>query len=214
MKEWTREDLERDIVGKMRAVTIPVNIRIEGEQRILDTGEIESILRKAHTITQNECGCRKMMGNCNPPIEPGDGCLGINETAEDIKKYGAREISLEQAIEGLRRTYRAGLVHMAYIFPDQETPFLICSCCECCCHSLGAARRLGYKNQVFPSRLVAVQDMATCSSCGTCVERCHFGARKIGSDVMEYSPEKCYGCGLCLETCPSGAISMEKRDGE
>ena len=212
MKEWTRETLEEQIIGKVKAYTIPVNVKIEGKQRVLDMGEVESMLRKAHTISQTECGCRKMMGNCSPALEPGDGCIGINSSEEDIAKYGSRKVTLERALEGLRRTYDAGLVHMAYVFSGQELPTLICSCCECCCHSLGAARKLGYKDHVFPSSLLASQQANLCSACGACVDRCHFGARRIGDGSLEYSPEKCYGCGLCLDTCPSGAIGMVKRN--
>lgn len=210
MKEWTREEIEAEFIGKMKAFTIPVNVRIEGKQRVLDMTEMESVLRKARVISQDECGCRKMMGNC---IEPMDGCLNIDECAEDaIKNYGSRQVTVEQALEALKRTSRAGFVHVAYVFPDQEIPFKVCSCCKCCCHTVGAARKYGYKDQIFPSRVIAIQDTDRCTGCGACVSRCQFDARTRNNGTLEYKAEKCFGCGVCVETCPSEAITMKRRE--
>ena len=90
-KDWTREELEKSYVGRMQAVTIPVNITIEGKQRIVEMAELENILRDAEVITQSECYCREKMGNC---IEPMDGCLSINDAAREDIKAGAKQISL------------------------------------------------------------------------------------------------------------------------
>jgi NAD-dependent dihydropyrimidine dehydrogenase PreA subunit len=209
-KDWTREELEEHTVGKMTAVTIPVNISMVGAQRILDTSELENILRSATVISQEECGCRKRVGSC---IEPMDGCLGINDLAvELIEKGEAAQITVEDALEAMKRTYDAGFVHMAYTFEGKDEIEYICSCCTCCCHSLSAAIRFGYEDHVFSSKFVAVQDDDRCTSCGTCVDRCHFKARILGDDDLEYIQEKCFGCGLCIETCPEKAISMAERN--
>ena len=64
LNEWTREELEEETIGKMTAVTIPVNISIQGKQRFLDMGEVEQLLRNAEIISQEECGCRKRKNNC------------------------------------------------------------------------------------------------------------------------------------------------------
>jgi ferredoxin len=209
MKEWSRQELEEEIVGKMAAITIPVNIRIDSRQRVLDLSEMEATLRKARIISQQECGCRKMMGNC---IEPMDGCLGIDDVAESmIKGSGSRRVTVEEALEALKRTYAAGLVHLAYVHPGQDMPFMICSCCDCCCHTMGPIRKYGYENQIFPSGLIARQDMELCTACGSCETRCRFGARHLEQGTLFYESAKCFGCGLCLEPCPAGAISMAKR---
>jgi NAD-dependent dihydropyrimidine dehydrogenase PreA subunit len=47
--------------------------------------------------------------------------------------------------------------------------------------------------------------------CGECVERCHFGARRLDEGALAYDPEQCYGCGLCVTTCPAGAVGLELR---
>ncbi|MCK5292058.1 MAG: 4Fe-4S binding protein [Thermoplasmata archaeon] len=209
-KDWTREELEEHTVGKMTAVTIPVNISMVGAQRILDLSELEGILRSASVISQEECGCRKKVGNC---IDPMDGCLGINDLATElIEKDNAKQITLKEGLEAMQRTYDAGFVHMAYTFEGKDEIEYICSCCSCCCHSLSAAIRFGYEDHVFSSKYVADQDDEKCASCGTCVDRCQFKARTLVDGDLEFLQDKCFGCGLCMNTCPEEAISMVERN--
>lgn len=207
--DWTREHLEKHYVGKMKAITISANISIEGKQRILDLSEVEEILRSSKKIAQMECYCRKKMKNC---IEPMNGCLELDEDAEVSIKTGAKEITVEQALEALKETYDAGLVHMAYVDSGKDKPTIICSCCRCCCHSLSAALRFGYSDHVIYSAKIAQQRSEECINCGACVERCHFKARIMVDEEMHYDPEKCAGCGLCLKDCPSDAISLVFRN--
>lgn len=176
-QDWTREELENDILGKMQAVTIPVNISFKGGQKVLDLTQAEDILRKAEIISQEECWCRQNRGNC---IEPMDGCLSLNDEArETIGKGRGSSITVEEALGALRRTHDAGLVHMAYTFTGKDSIGVICSCCSCCCHSLSAAVRFGYQEHIFGSEKIAKQNREACTECGMCVERCQFGARSI-----------------------------------
>jgi NAD-dependent dihydropyrimidine dehydrogenase PreA subunit len=206
--DWTREELEEKFVGKMVAVTIPVNVTIEGKQRIVEMAELEKILRDAEVISQSECYCRKTLGNC---IEPMDGCLSIGEAARDDIKAGAKEISLEEALEAMERTSDAGLVHLAYVFEGKEEPEVICSCCSCCCHSMSAAVRFGYSGHVFESCFISTHDAGECRNCGTCAGRCQFHARELADSILLFDRDKCFGCGVCVKTCPTGAIEMTKR---
>jgi uncharacterized Fe-S center protein len=208
--DWTRETLEKHYVGKMTATTIPVNLKFSGEHRILDMSELESIIKNAKILAQDNCTCRERVGNC---IEPMDGCIGIDDDAvESIEKYDGKEITAEEALASLKRTYDAGLVHMAYIFEGRDKVERICSCCSCCCHSLSAAIRFGYPNHAFHSKYIAQQNPESCSNCGTCVERCQFHARIMINDELEYKSEKCFGCGLCLESCSGDAIILVERE--
>ncbi len=207
--DWTKEELERHYVGKMKVVTIPVNVSFSGRQRILEMNELEDILRSADFIAQGECDCRKKFGKC---VEPMDGCLSLNDEAREIvKATGSKQISLSEALESMRRTYEAGLVHMAYTFEGEDQVGQICSCCSCCCHSMSAALRFGYSDHVISSKFVASNDGEKCIDCGTCVERCQFGAREIIDGRLVYRGEKCFGCGLCAAMCPEEAIGMISR---
>ncbi|UCH88079.1 MAG: hypothetical protein JSV49_07370 [Thermoplasmata archaeon] len=206
--DWTREELEKDYIGKMSAITVSTEIVIKGKQRILDQSEMEKLLRNARRISVKECGCRNKLGNCD---NPKSGCLNLDDEADSAIEKGAREISVEEALQVLEETYNAGLVHMAYVFTGKDKPTYICSCCSCCCHSLGAAMRYGYSDHVFYSDKISVHDFELCENCGECVDRCHFGARSLEDDKLIFKSEKCGGCGLCLRECNYDAISMKER---
>ncbi|UCF08038.1 MAG: 4Fe-4S binding protein [Thermoplasmata archaeon] len=208
-KDWTREELEKEYVGKMTAVTIPVNVSFSGEHRIIEMGELRGILNNAEVIAQEECYCRKRMGNC---IDPMDGCLSLDaEATEEIERGVAKRISVEDALEAMKRTYDAGFVHLAYTYEGKDKVDIICSCCSCCCHSMSAALRFRYPDHVFSSKFIATHDPGMCINCGECEERCQFGAREIIDDLLVFHDDKCFGCGLCVSTCPENGIEMIKR---
>ena len=195
-----------------KAVTIPVNYMIEADHRVFDLSEVEKILREARKITVQDCGCKTEYGNCDAPR---DVCIGLDEEADYALRKGTmnvREIDIDTALDVLRRSHEAGLVHMAYVFKDKEKPGLICSCCSCCCHTLGGLLRYGIHTEVLSSRLNAVDREEKCIDCGECVSRCVFEARWMEKDKMTYDVSKCMGCGLCVTTCPTETISMVPRD--
>ncbi len=207
--DWTREELQKEYVERMTAVTVPVNISIHGQQTVLDLATIENLLRDAEVIALEDCGCRAKRHKCSAPL---DVCISLDDKAREIMKQGARRISLAQALVVLQRSHRAGLVHMAFTFEGKEKPEVVCSCCSCCCHSLSALIRFGMPDAVVASDYKAQQSYDTCNSCGTCVQRCQFKARQLDSENrLVFNPAKCFGCGLCLSTCPTKSISLAKR---
>ena len=207
--DWTRDELITE-VSSHTAITIPVNMRIEAQQRILDLSEMKRLLKEAALIALGECECRKKYQKCDGPI---DVCLNLDKEAEDfIAKGLAKKVSLDKALEALKRSHEAGLVHITYTFKGKEKPEVICSCCSCCCHSMSALVRFGMPNAVVESKYIATNNSETCVNCGTCVERCQFGAREIIDNKLNFHKDKCFGCGLCIETCPRDAIGMIKRD--
>lgn len=207
-KDWTRDELE-EYISTMKAVTVPVDIRISGQHRVLDLDEVEQILTKANTISLGDCGCRKRVQKCNNPL---DVCVGLDRKAEKMIQSGqAQEISLKSALEALERSHDAGLVHIAYTSKDGERPEYVCSCCSCCCHSMSAIVRFGLPDAVVYSKYVAVQEPKTCINCGTCVDRCQFGARVRENGKVTFNQAQCFGCCVCISTCSTGSISLTKR---
>jgi Pyruvate/2-oxoacid:ferredoxin oxidoreductase delta subunit len=209
LSDWAPGELKEALSTIELAATIPVNSRIESEQTILDLTEMEKILREARLISIGECGCRKKHHRCDAPL---DVCFSLDTAAEKLLEEGlAKKVSLEEALDALKRSHEAGLVHVTYTFKGKEKPEAICSCCSCCCHSLSALVRFGVPNAVVSSKFVAAVDPEKCINCGKCVTRCQFRARRLENGKLHYDKTRCFGCGVCVSTCPTGSISLISR---
>ncbi len=193
-------------------IVIPVNRTFEGENRVYSFAEMEEILKSANKIASGLCGCKREYGNCDAPRI---GCISLDAWADEFlenEPTTEHAISVEEALDLLQKSHEAGLVHISYTMRDDEKPGLICSCCPCCCHTLGSLIRNGTHPLMLTSKYVAMNDDQLCVQCGTCIERCIFGTREIIDGVLVYDDSICFGCGLCVSTCPEGAISLVSRE--
>ncbi len=187
--------------------------------------EAEALVCAAPRVYLWPCNCRAMFRGCRKPL---DACLRI-----DNDRGLGWEISRERAVEILRETDRAGLMHTGYAGRAAGEAGGVCNCCTDCCFPHLAAERLGVA-AVWPRRRYrAAVAAAACTLCGRCVRRCPFAALSLGdapTDAAEvvasapdgpgaaaagrrqsllFSAELCRGCGLCATGCPEGAIAME-----
>ena len=211
MSFYTDEETRRITDDLEKAVTIPVNAEIQAEHRVYDMSEMREILLDADRIAVQKCGCKTEYDNCDAPK---DVCLSVNKTADELladDKHGSREITVNEAIKVLERSHEAGLVHMAYTMKGDPKPGLVCSCCACCCHTLGSLVRNGIHTQVLTSKYIAIDDSAKCTDCGVCIDRCVFQARNMVNGKLSYDNVLCHGCGLCISTCATSAISLVDR---
>jgi len=192
------------------ATTIPVEVKIEAELKVLDLGEMEKILRNARKLALTGCGCRKDRKNCKTTVS---GCIDLDELADKaLQGRDDKGSTPEEALEQMKKSHRAGLVHMAYTFrKDPGKVTKICSCCSCFCQTLSGLVRFGTAKHVIPAGSIATDNRDLCTNCGACVKRCQFEARSLEDGKMRYNPDLCYGCGLCISNCRPGAISLEKR---
>ena len=210
-RDYTDEELRIQASELENAETIPVNLEIEADHRVLDLSEMKKILRQAKKIVLQNCECRMDKGNCNAPR---DVCINIDPQEDYVLKnarYHPYESTLEEALNALKRSHEAGLVHMAYTMKGNDRPTVICSCCPCCCHTLGGLLRHGIATQVLTSKFIATENWEKCIRCGQCVDRCVFGARELDNSDLKYNKSRCFGCGLCVSTCPAGAITLVPR---
>lgn len=211
--DWPQENLDYIAEHYKAGETIPVGVKIEAEQHVLNMDQVKKILSTAQTISVMDCYCRLTYGHCDAPVKV---CLDLNEVAEKhIAEFGAQEISFEDALQVLEQSHEAGLVHMAYGHGDLYEPGVvnsICSCCSCCCGIFSGVLWFGMFPHLLTSQFRAEIVSSACIECGVCVERCQFGALTISNGTLAFQPDLCFGCGLCASSCPTYAISLiEKR---
>jgi NAD-dependent dihydropyrimidine dehydrogenase PreA subunit len=211
-----RKDVEE---GFRKAVTIPVNVEIIGEHRVLNYDTVKEILMNASRISLADCVCRTKRPNCDKPIRT---CIGVNAKADRILSgvdnesgwpgyLNPQEIEVDKALSVLKMSHEAGLVHMAltnYKDVRPEDIDFVCSCCTCCCSPLGGIIRYGMAPHLLTSEKIAVTDEQACNDCGVCEDRCQFGAREMVDGSHTFNQDLCFGCGLCVSTCPTNAITL------
>ena len=163
--------------------------------------EAEAIVAAQDHIYLWPCDCRSLVGKCR---KPKDVCLRFNND-----RGLGWEISRERAVEILRTTDKAGLMHTADIQDDVAASSSICNCCTDCCYPHLAALRLE-ASDVWPVRRhVARIDMDLCKTCGRCGLRCPFEAIVCDTGGRpEFEAALCRGCGLCATGCSPDAIEL------
>ena len=174
-----------------------------GEQQVLDKDSVTNIIASSEALAVTKCTCRVIAHKCDKPPEA---CIQVDNAAKyTIDRGTGREITKEEALTIIRECEEKGLVHVT--MNKAHVGHFICNCCECCCQTLPLiiSERL---NLTAPSRFSAIVDKELCSGCGTCLERCKFGAIDIVDDVALINSENCLGCGLCSVTCPETSIKL------
>ena len=178
-----------------------------GKQQILDMDSVNKIIEKSEALAVTRCTCRVIAHKCDMPVEA---CIQVDNAARYTLDRGTgRAISKQEAYDLIKECEKKGLVHVT--MNKSHVGHFICNCCECCCQTLPLiiSERL---NLTAPSRFCAQVNAETCSGCGTCLDRCKFGAITLENDIAVINAELCLGCGLCHVTCPETAITLvEKR---
>jgi len=163
--------------------------------------EAEAIVAAQDHIYLWPCDCRAIVGKCR---KPKDVCLRFTND-----RGLGWEISKERAVEILRRTDKAGLMHTADVQDDVADTSSICNCCVDCCYPHLAAERLQVSDAWPVRRYIAGIDMDACKSCGRCGLRCPFEAIVCGTGGKPgFTAALCRGCGLCATGCSSDAIQL------
>jgi NAD-dependent dihydropyrimidine dehydrogenase PreA subunit len=206
-KEWPSiaQRVSR-MVPKPFTRVIPVNVSVQAKTHILDFESVAEMVKKAGTLAVTKCTCRLTARKCDRPL---DTCIQVNSAAAYALSRGTgRKIDVQEALDILSRAEEEGLIHVTMNKHDVE--HFICNCCPCCCQTMPILIKGGIR-VVDPSRYRAEIDDELCTGCGTCHERCYFGALRWENGPGSSSrvdPEKCMGCGLCKVACPEGAIEL------
>ena len=190
---------------------IPVEKEIEGNTEIQPYEKVSQIIEANTRFAVADCICRKearMTGKgCDKLLEA---CMSFGPAADFYIENGlGREISKDEAKKILAKAEEDGLIHCSTNSAGNKT--FICNCCGCCCKALAHVTKYGNPQAIVKSNYYASKDEATCTVCGTCVERCQVGAIKTENDYTVINKERCIGCGLCVSTCPTGSITLVRK---
>ena len=193
---------------------IPVGKSLKQDlQAVYPFHMMEKVIEKTQIIAVAHCPCRisyRLAGRgCEHPTEV---CMKFDELAEFVIGRGlAREITKEQALEVLKITEEAGLVH--FVDNAQGEIKHNCNCCGCACWNVGSIRRRKIPRDVLMATyFMRNTDNDSCQGCGACAEICPVQAVEMMDDAPRLNQEWCIGCGVCATVCPADAITMEIRD--
>lgn len=195
--------LIKQIMPRPFTRVIPVGATVPARNYVLAFEDIREIVDKAKTLAVTKCTCRLIAHKCQKPLEA---CLQVNNAAAySIARGTGRELTKAEAMEVVRQSEQAGLIHV--VMNKRSVDHFICNCCACCCQTMPILIEHGV-SVVEPSRFAAQVDPDLCSGCETCLERCFFKAISMADDRARVDQDKCLGCGLCQVTCNNQAISM------
>ena len=193
---------------------IPATPSIDPEQHAVFPFEMmEGVIQKANVIALVHCPCRvtaHLVGKkrCDHSLE---NCIKYDELAEYLIDKGiGKEISKLEALDVIKKSEEAGLVHL--VDNAREGIKHTCNCCGCCCWSVGTIRRKRIPRDVLMATyFLRETDKGKCTGCGQCVEICPVNVIKMEGDFPVVDREWCIGCGVCAIPCPSSAIKLVRK---
>jgi Pyruvate/2-oxoacid:ferredoxin oxidoreductase delta subunit len=213
---------EDDLVYLPSNKVISINEPIGGtEQLILPSQVVDHFIQCAevHWI-MDFCICRDAENCQNYPIDLG--CLFLGEAALGINPEIGRRVTREEALEHVRRSQEAGLVHMVGrnkmdtvwlgVSPGSKL-LTICNCCPCCCIwgiLPDVTPQINAKVNRMPGVTVSITD--ECIACELCLDDICFVNAIFVSNGRYHIDDLCKGCGRCVSMCPADAIEIHIQD--
>lgn len=189
---------------------VPLKKSISPQVKILPTEEIKEIIKRSRVRAVSRCWCRETFKNCSRPTST---CL-VLFFAEDrldlIKRGFCSKISEDKINHILEEAEKEGLIHQLICCGDEDTFYVICNCCPCCCVGLQAL--IKYQKPVVKNSPFVAEINHECTGCGKCLKRCYFKARTIRKNKSYVDKEKCLGCGLCVTTCENKSTYLVRRE--
>jgi NAD-dependent dihydropyrimidine dehydrogenase PreA subunit len=174
---------------------------------------MERVIEKVNRIALVHCPCRAtahLIGKkrCDHSLE---NCIKYDDLAEYLIDKGiGREITKNEALEVIKKSEEAGLVHL--VDNAREGVKHTCNCCGCCCWSVGTIRRKKIPRDVLMATyFLRETDKERCTGCGACVEICPVQVIKMEGDFPVIDKDWCIGCGVCAVPCPASAVKLVRK---
>lgn len=211
-------------VTKILSLDEDVDLGEDRNKRIIPFKYANRILfRNPKYIAVMDCPCT--LNQKGEHCEPLGKCIAVGVDFAQLwietcaKKYNARRITQQEALEIITRARATGHVTNAFLkVATGGITGVICSCCPKCCvefKTTKLSRKFDKTLQQYSESGYSVKfDSAQCRLCGKCAEICPFDdAVSVREGRYEYNVRACMGCGLCVEHCPESALELY-RDGE
>lgn len=197
-----------------REKLIQIDESVDAESQVLPYELVEDLINKNDTFAVITCQCRligELTGDPCKVVPSEMGCFVTGRPAKAIASFGwGKALTKEEAIEYLRKTEKAGLVHCTSNSMGGEHLMFICNCCSCHCGALKANKEHHFKT-IKPSNYRPSMNVELCAKCETCLKKCPMGAISyFEEEKMVVNYEVCIGCGVCATNCPKKAILMQK----
>jgi electron transport complex protein RnfB len=192
---------------------IPVNQSVSNELEIHPYDQAEQLLESATSWGVRECICKKQRALVGEPCHyPTTVCLIFAKNKENAFDNDelTKSITKEESLKLLKQAEDAGLVHCSY--NTQTGHNYICNCCTCCCGILRGINELDSPREFIKTDFVISVNTGLCTGCGTCLDRCQFGALDIPEDICVANTKRCIGCGVCAMVCPESALELIKKE--
>jgi len=215
--KYSGKEVLKEVYGTTNTKTfryLPAMASVEPEQHAVFPFEMmEEVIKKVKVIALVHCPCRTMArlsgkSRCDHSLE---NCIKYDELAEYLIEKGiGREITRQEALEIIRKSEEAGLVHL--VDNAREGVKHTCNCCGCCCWSVGTIRRKKIPRDVLMATyFLRETDQDKCTGCGQCVDICPVQIIKMEGDFPVVDKEWCIGCGVCAVPCPTGAVKLVRK---
>lgn len=188
---------------------IPVNQSLDADLEIHPFEKAEQLIESSSSWGVRECICKKQKELIDEPCSyPTTVCLVFAQNKENAFEDSEliKHITKEESLKLLRESEDAGLVHCSYNV--QSGHQYICNCCTCCCGVLRGVDQLENPREYIKTDFVMTVDADLCSGCGTCIDRCQFGALSLPDDICVVDSNRCIGCGVCAIVCPENALEL------
>ncbi|HUY00131.1 MAG TPA: 4Fe-4S dicluster domain-containing protein [Candidatus Deferrimicrobium sp.] len=196
---------------------IIIDETVDTKSKVLPFEVVEEMINKNEYFSVTPCQCRLVAKLSGEPCEIAAddlGCLQVGPSAQAIVSLGfGRALTKEEAIEFLKKTEKAGLIHNAEI--ESGDHGFICNCCSCHC-GVVSSRKNFQLNIQKPSNYKPQHNPEICVKCKICVKKCPMEAifYQEADDKIVINLDLCIGCGVCAANCKKNALLMKKVSNE
>lgn len=189
---------------------LPVNETIRNDMEVQPYESVTELVSSFKAWGVVDCLCRQQQALIGDPCDhPLDVCMIMSKVPGSFDNSPPiRPLTLEGALDTLKRAADAGLVHS--VSNNQDDAWYICNCCTCSCGILRGMKDLGLANVIAKSSFVNQIDPDLCTGCEICLDYCQFDALTM-EGVAVVDQIRCVGCGVCVRACPDGAFTLVRR---